>query len=465
MLCQTGGMGRAVLLLILALRAMAATAPADWVPARWYWTGAESFELLRGGPVNCLLVKSWDAAFAAAAAQRGLALLAVITTPGDAPAQARRAAADNFAGIVLEGDFPAETAASVRKAAPGLPVIEMAARSHMRLDGKEPVAATWQGLWPGVQVLEGGAAKAAPTGSPWIDTNSGFLRAARAWGPPAIWLGNLPPEKTIVKGERYLQAIADAAMAGGRWVVALDSDFVTRLGQRKAAAMRDWKRMMDLLAFFEKHREWRAFQPSGKLAIVQDREAGALLSGGILDMIAARHTPVRPLPGSRLTPEALTGATMAVNVDGDALAPDRLAMLNEFARAGNTLMTPPAGKVTLPPDNRITLDKAELDRLGDIYKDVQSMVGRRNLGVRLFNVSSMLSNLLASADGRSVLLHLVNYSGYPVENVTVHLTGKFTRARAFTPEGEEKDLEVYPTEEGTGIDIPRVSICAALRVD
>ena len=458
-------MARWVFLLILALRAVAATAPSDWVPARWYWTGAESLELLRGTPVNCLLVKSWDATLAAAAAGRGVALLAAVAPGADAVAQARRATADKLAGVVLEGDFPAETAASIREAAPGLAIIEMTARNRMRLDTAQPVAATYQGVWPGVQVLEGGAAKAAPTGSPWIDTNSGFLRAARAWGPPAIWLGNLPPEKTIVQAERYLQAIADAAMAGGRWVVALDGDLSARLGKREAAAVRDWKRMMELLAFFENHREWRAYRAWGKLAIVQDRDAGALLSGGILDMIAARHTPVRPVPGSKLTPEALAGATMAVNVDGEALPPERLGMLKEFARAGNTLMTPPAGKATLPPDNRITLDKAELERLGDIYKDVQSMVGRRNLGVRLFNVSSMLSNLLASADGSNVLLYLVNYSGYPVENVTVHLTGKFTRARLFTPEGAEKDLEVYPTEEGTGIDIARVSICAALRVD
>lgn len=444
---------------------MAAPAPADWVPARWYWTGAASLDLLEGTPVNCLLAKSWDAALAARAAERGVALLAVIEPGGDAVAQARRAVAGKLAGVVLEGEFPAATAARVREAAPGAAVVEMTARSRMRLEAADPVAATYQGVWPGIQVLDGGAAKAAPTGSPWIDTNSGFLRAARAWKPPAVWVGNLPPEKTIVTGERYLQAIADAAMAGGRWVLALDGDFAARLGRREAAAMRDWKRMMDLLAFYEKHPEWRGFRAAGMLAVVQDREAGALLSGGILDMIAARHTPVRPVPGSRLTPESLAGATMAVNVDGDALPADRQATLKDFARAGNTLMTPPAGKTSLPPDDRITLDKAELDRLGDIYKDVQSMVGRRNLGVRLFNVSSMLSNLLAGADGRGVLLHLVNYSGYPVENVTVHLTGKFTRARLFTPEGAEKDLEVYPAEEGTGIDIPRVSICAALRID
>ena len=56
-------------------------------------------------------------------------------------------------------------------------------------------------------------------------SNSGFLRAVRVWGDTAVWIANEPPPKTIVTGSRYLQAIADAAMAGARWVLALDGDF------------------------------------------------------------------------------------------------------------------------------------------------------------------------------------------------------------------------------------------------
>ena len=53
-------------------------------------------------------------------------------------------------------------------------------------------------------------------------------------------------------------------------------------------------------------------------------------------MIAVKHTPVRPIPGRSLTPEALEGATMAVNVDPDALTPEQKEVLRGFARAGNT---------------------------------------------------------------------------------------------------------------------------------
>jgi hypothetical protein len=457
---------RGVLSLLLA-GAAAASGPADWVPARWNGTDPQSLDVLRDTPVNCLLLKSWEAAFLARAMERGLAALAVIAPGGDPVEQARRAVRDRLAGVVLEGDFPAGTSARVRAALTGSPavVIELTARNRMRLGNSDPVVGTWQGVWPGIRVTEGGAVHAGPTGSPWIDTNTGFLRAVRAWGRSAIWLGNLPPEKTIVTAERYQQAIADAAMAGGRWIVALDADFAERLGRREAASLRDWGRMMALLRFFERHPEWRAYQPWGKLAVVQDPEAGALLSGGILDMIASRHTPVRPVPGSRLTPESLAGASMAVNVDADTLSPDRRDVLRQFARSGGTLLTPPGGRTGLPPGDRITLDKDETNRLNDLYHDVQSMIGRQNLGARLFNVSTMLSNLLASPDGKQLLLHLVNYSSYPVENVTVQLAGKFTHARLFLPDGTEKDLEVYPVEEGSGIDIDRVPVCATLRID
>ena len=77
----------------------------------------------------------------------------------------------------------------------------------------------------------------------------------------------------------------------------------------------------------------------------------------------------------------------------------------------------------------------------------------------------MLSSLLASPGGRQVALHLVNYTSYPVENITVQMLGEYRQARLYTPEGGEAKLETYPVEGGVGVDIPRVSVCATLRLD
>jgi hypothetical protein len=445
--------------------------PAEWVPMRWQWSGVPSLDLLAGTPINCLLLSTYPESLVSAATGRGLVTLVILKPSGDVVAAARRALAAKVTGLVLEGEFPEGTAAGVREAAAGAPVIELTARYRMVLGSGAPVVGTYQGVWPGIAIDENGAKRSGPTASVWIDTNTGFLRSVRAWVKQeapgaAVWIANQPPAKMAITGSRYQQAVADAAISGARWVLALDDDFAGRLARHDAAALSDWKRIAGLLSYFERHPEWRQMQESGKLALVQDPAKGGLLSGGILDMIAVQHTPVRPIARQHLTAEALAGATMAVNVDRDALTPGQKEVLSAFTRGGGTLLTgPPGWKDPTPAGAGITLDKADLERLNDIWHDVNSMVGRRNMGVRLFNVSSMLSNYLAAEDGKSAVLHLVNYSDYPVESVTVHYLGSYRHATLITPEGADKKLEVLETDEGLGVDLDKVSVCATVRLE
>ena len=456
----------AAVLAFLPLLQASVPTPSDWVPVRWPWQDAKSLELLAGGPVNCLLLKSYSAELIAAAGERGLVTLAVLTPGEDVTAAARKAIAAKVTGIVLEGDFPEGTAAGVRDAIPGAPVIELTARSRMALGSKSPVIGTYQGVWPGISVQDdGGGHKAGPTGSTWIDTNTGFIRAARVWGETTLWIANQPPPKTVVTGARYQQVIADAAMSGARWVIAFDADFATRLHGHEADALSDWRRMTAILRYFEQHPEWRRMQESGQLAVVQDPGKGGLLSGGILDMIAVKHTPVRPVPRQQLSAAALSGATMAVNVDGESLTPEQREILRGFTRGGGTLLTAPPGWKDQSHGESITLEKAELERINDLWRDVNSMIGRRDLGVKLFNVASMLSNFLASADGQTAIVHLVNYADYPVEGVTMHFLGAYKNATLITPEGTEKKLEIYQIEDEKGVDIDKVGVCATVRLE
>jgi len=85
------------------------------------------------------------------------------------------------------------------------------------------------------------------------------------------------------------------------------------------------------------------------------------------------------------------------------------------------------------------------------------------MGVRLFNVSSMLSNLLASADGKTAVVHLLNYSDFPGGERRGAFSGEYKRATLTTPEGVAKSLEVYPTEEA-GRDIDKVLVCATIKL-
>ncbi len=455
----------AVLTLLPLLKA-SVPQPADWVPVRWPWADTRSLELLAQSPINCLLLGSYPPDLVAAAADRGLVTLAVIAPGGDPVAAARQALAAKVTGLVLEGEFAEATLSRLREVAGAAPVVELAPRNRLRLGSRAPILGTYQGVWPGITVEDEGAKKAGPTASVWIDTNTGFIRAVRAWGDSAIWIANQPPPKTLVTGARYLQVIADAAISGGRWVIAFDADFAGRLAKREADTMSDWRRINSLLRYFEAHPEWRAMRSGGKLAVVQDEGQGGLVSGGILDMIAVKHTPLRPIPRERLTPDSLAGAAVAVNVDADGLTPDQKEALRAFTRSGGTLLTgPPGWKDPAPGAGKITLERAQLERLNDIWRDVNATVGRRNLGVRLFNVSSMLSNLLASPDGKTAVLHLVNFSDYPVENVTAQFLGNYKHATLLAPDSAPAPLEIYQTEDGGGVDIAKVSVCATVRLE
>ena len=52
---------------------------ADWTPARWNSADPKSLELVRQTPINCLLIdeRNWSAEFNRAAAEAGIATLAV----------------------------------------------------------------------------------------------------------------------------------------------------------------------------------------------------------------------------------------------------------------------------------------------------------------------------------------------------------------------------------------------------
>jgi hypothetical protein len=451
--------------MLLALL-LTAAAP-DWVPARWQSSDPKSLELIAQTPINCLLVErsNTGAAFIKSAADHGIALLGIVRPGSDAVEQARQVASMGMTGVVLEGDFDPKVRTALGDSK--IATVELPSRSRMRLgDQAMPVMGTYQGVWPGVEIDAGGSAKSAPSGAPWIDTNTGFLRFVRAYTSKPVWIANSPPEKMVIPVQRYLQSIADAEITGAHWVLALDDDFNRRLLENDAKALADWKRIGAELKFYQSHKDWRALRPHSELALVEDAGSGALLSGGVLDMIAVKHTPVRPVPNPKLSDEAMKDAKLAVDVDPASLDAAQKETLKNFTRGGGTLLSgPPGWKFPMPKEGEITLGKNDFAKLDEIWKEVNGMTGRRNLGARLFNVSSMLSNLLESADGKQLILHLVNYTDFPIESITAHVLGTFKHAQLLAPDGTSKELPVYAVEEGTGVDIDKVDVVATVVLD
>lgn len=447
---------------------------AEWVPARWPSGDPATLDHLSNSRINCLLLeqKHWSTPFITKAASMQIALLGVVHPGGDTAQSLRTAKEQKLAGAVLEGDFAKADAEAARAAAKSLDLalIELPSRRGINFTGDpNAILGTTQGLWPGIRpVDEKDKSHAAPSGGPWIETNGGFLRFARAMHAGPFWMANLPPEGQAIPVDRYLQAIGDAAMTGSRWVIALDSGFSKRLFANDAAAVSDWKRIVQHVAFYEKFPESRTMPPYAQLAVLQDAASGALLSGSVLDMIGVKHTPVRPVPVGSLSKDALGKATMAVNLDPESLTPEQKEALKAFQRAGGTVLNgPPGWKMPASSKNNLTVDESEVEKLDQIWKDTNTMINRRNLGVRLFNVSSMLSYLQAAPDGKRALLHLVNYSGYPVENVAAHVLGKYKKAWIDTPDGKRKALELYEAEEGegVGVELDLVPSCAIVTLE
>jgi len=441
---------------MLLFAAVAIVAMPDWVPARWFSKDPATLKLVESTPVNCLLMEkaNWSPEFNRAAANLGIATLGVVTgnaNAADIAAEAKRA---GLTGLAVEGSLSAGTV--------DMPVVELTNRAEMKFGSNAQVLATKQGMWPGIRAEQDGLI-AAPTGAPWIDTNTGFLRYARVSTNAAIWIAERVPPKSHPLPTAYLAAIGDAGMTGARWVLDFDDEFARGLSKGDAAALKNWALIVKHVKFYEDHKKWRGFTMRSTLALVEAPESGALISGGVLDMMATKHTPVTPIPARTLDGKSLLHSKMAVNVDPELLSANQKEALKAFTHAGGTLLTGPPGWrfPSLKPD-QITLDKKDLETLDSIWKELNSVTGRENLGARLFNVGSMLSNLLESADGKQVVLELVNYSDYPVADITVHVLGKFKSATLLRPDADPKKLEVYEVDEGTGIDVPALGALGTL---
>ena len=248
-------------------------------------------------------------------------------------------------------------------------LVELPSRHRMRLASADPILGTSQALWPGIEIEHGGTAVMGPTSAPWVNTNIGFLRFARAATKAALWVSVRPPANTVFSAERYEQAIGDAALAGARWVLDFDRDLWKRLLAREPAALSDWKKVTGLLAYFEQHREWQAYQPFSTLAVSEDTDSGGLLSGSLLDMLSTMRTPVRVIPTHQLDRSRLDGIRVLLNVDPEAMSPAQKLDVDRFAHQGGTLVNPPPQWhfPVISPD-QLVLDRKQAGQLQDLWE-------------------------------------------------------------------------------------------------
>jgi len=501
-----------VLTVAPALRGALAGTPESWVPVRWQggplevarrtkdktlpadpsardaiaqWYDPATLGLLEGTPLNCLLV-TWSAgedagtekqqqdlvkAYTRLAHERGVAVLGLVYPGADPSKFVGPAVEAGLDGLVLEGEFSGGAAfvEQVEKAlgaanskALVLPIAREAASART---SKRPIVAV-SGIRPSARNLADMGIRSGPSAEPWIDSNIWLVRSFRfgaAWRP--VWISQEPKAASL---NDYIRCVAEAAVAGGRWMVALDDKFRAMLLRKDADSLATWRGVASYLKFAEDHAAWRGFAPYGNLGIILDTaSAYPDISNEYLNLVARRQVPYRLVPRSEFSAASLEGFQAVLAAD---LAPPTDAerrLLRAFAEKGGLVVAgpwwgdPPKDKpyAEVPfGKGRVAVYKDDPPDPESVARDMQDLLSPDEMGVSAFNVPSVLTYASSSDSGKRMLVQLLNYSRFPAEAVTIRVNGSFKTARLFTPEAAPSELAVKRVGSRTEIAIRELAV-------
>jgi hypothetical protein len=448
--------------------------------ARWYEPATLS--LLEDSSANCLLV-TWSApadaaveaeqqqlvkVYAEAAHKRGLAVLGLVYAAGDASKIAADSARAALDGLVLEGEFAAEFPAALRKAAGSMLVIEIAKDAGPWRWKPAPIVAV-VGVAPSARNLSEMGIRGAPSSEPWIESNIWLVRSFALASPlRAVWISSQLENASAVD---YARAVADAATAGGRWIVSLDDALRVKLRARDASALEAWRRLSSYLKFAESHAAWRALALYGNVGIVLD-PLKQDLADEYLKLTVRRHVPYRLVARSELNAAALANfrALVATELDPPS-APER-KLLQDFAENGGLVIAGPSWGdapktepfAELPAGKGRVVVYKDLDPEA-VAKDLKELLSDDDLGVVPFNVPSIITFVSGAGHGQPLLVLLLNYFDHPVEAITLRVAGKLRSARLETPEGAAVDLPLREAEGRTEVVIPKLLLWGVVSME
>jgi len=390
-------------------------------PFRWpsVWKDPTLLRLLEGGPINCLMIDE------------------------SADSNGTVAEAARKAGLVVRQ--PSSLGAA--------PLAEVNWRSPA------PVVALSGLVWPSIKVApqDGNVqAAAGPTGAPWIDSNCWVVRLARVRAPgKSIWLEFAPPADAVPPNAAALSvAVADSSAAGARWIVSLGEKLSQGLAGGNTDAVKAWRGMLTTLRFFERHREWGAYEPWGSLGVLSTFAGdGDFMGKEVLNLAARRNLLYRILDRSAGSGQSLERLKALLYVDDERPSPEWKARLTAFGRGGGLLIVPRVLAVEFPGEKplRCPVVGYELLAFGKgsvasptrdwddpffLAADVHNLVSRRNDPVVLFNARSLWEHYSVAPGGRSELLQLVGFTGRGSDSVSVAVVRPSASAAMYVPEQE-----------------------------
>jgi hypothetical protein len=509
---MSGVTARTLLLCLLPVFGIGAP-PESWIPVRWdggplevahrsqdksfagqevreavaRWYDPATLSLLDGTPVNCLLLtfsgggaadieqqqRRLASEYAAKAQARGLAVLGIVYPGGDASVLASAVAGAKLDGVVLDGEFPGgwDFAERLEKALradkSGALVIPLGAGSMHR-------RAAWavravDGVVPGVGKAAEGATASATAGL-WLDSNMWLVRSLPGGADRRpVWVSHRPGAGS---SGAHLLGIADAAAAGGRWIVTLEDELRARLFRREAVALAEWRGIASYLAFFEQHAEWRGFAPFGNVGIIIDAGGPKLdVAEEYLNLVARRQIPYRLMDRARLNAGAFAGLRAVLAFDLAPPTNEERKLLSAFAAKGGLIMSGPSwgGAPKEQSYTMVAVEQGEVAVYKDdppdpdaVARDINDLVDTPDLGVSVFNAPSVVSYVSSLGDGKGLLIQLVNYATEPSEKISIWVTGKFAAARMLSPGSQPLDLTVRRSGGRTEIAIPKLAHYGAL---
>jgi hypothetical protein len=414
------------------------------IPFRWpsTWTDPALLRLLGQGPINCLLFEDLAAAgpVADAARAKGLTVLEW-NTLGAAAMDAVKWDSTARQSVITGLEWPR---------------MKMAARRSTDAD-------------------------AGPTGAPWIDSNTWVARLAAVRAPHRpVWLGFEPARDVSTSEAAYVIAIADSAAAGARWMVSLDDGLAKGLPSGDSASRKTWDGIVATLAFFEQHRGWAKWEPSGSVGILSSfAGADEFMGQEVLNLASRRNLLYRILDRSIPASHKLDGLRAVLYVDNDPPSPELKAKLEAFARAGGLLIVPhslasrfagekpvecPVAGYDLRSMGKGSLAAATRDWDDPFFvaADVHSLVRRSNDPVRLFNAGSLWEHYSVGPGGQSSLLQLVGFTGRPSGPVSAAPARPWRSAMLYTLGSDPAVLRPVTVEGRSEFHLPPFLHYAAL---
>jgi hypothetical protein len=455
------------------------------------WAMPGALELLKGTPVNCLIVdwaggESQDSAqqkalkpILEAGRRLGINFVGKIAAKADVRAAVEAGREAGLSAVMLEGlaAQPSE-----------FPAISQFPREKVMWEATSPIFSSTDNLWPGLglDTMKGDVAIAGPTGIPWVNSNAWFsLLAQELAAGKELWLDFDPPDSsTVAHPADYCLAVADCRAYGSRWIISLDDKLRAAILQRNSQALGVWSELCEMLAFFDAHKEWEAFQPQGVLAVVSDfRGDNAFLSGEVLNLLNRRQVQFRVVARSRMSSASTQGLQAILWMDKETPSDEQRSKLLAFAQRGGLAIAAEywgpreARPIKKDPSlhyNVYRIGQGQIavaeEGFSDPYQvavDTHLLVSHRHDLVRLYNPDATNCHWSISPDHAQRLVQVINYSANPADYVTVWVNdGRVSSARLFRPETSvPPTLQGVAAKPGTDFYLPTFTVYCALEFE